>query len=235
MVEVRPVEGQIDDLIGEINARTEKNERTLVTTLTKKMAEDLTHYLENAGVRVRYMHHDVHTMERIELLRDLRLGKFDVLVGINLLREGLDLPEVSLVAVLDADKEGFLRSETSLIQTIGRAARNAEGKVILYADKETDSMRGAIRETERRRKLQIAFNEKHGIVPKTVTKGIRDLIDISAGKASADEKPEKYMTAAEKSELVEKLKHDMRAAAKAMEFEYAALLRDRIIELAGKV
>ena len=234
-VEVRPIEGQIDDLIGEINARTEKNERTLVTTLTKKMAEDLTKYLENAGVRVRYMHHDVHTMERIELLRDLRLGKFDVLVGINLLREGLDLPEVSLVAVLDADKEGFLRSETSLIQTIGRAARNAEGKVILYADKITDSMAGAMRETERRRKLQIAFNEKHGIIPKTVSKGIRDLIDISAGAKQTEEKPEKYMTAAEKAELVEKLKHDMRVAAKAMEFEYAALLRDRIIELAGKV
>ncbi|MBQ4047007.1 MAG: excinuclease ABC subunit UvrB [Clostridia bacterium] len=235
IVEVRPIDGQIDDLIGEINARTEKNERTLVTTLTKKMAEDLTKYLENAGVRVRYMHHDVHTMERIELLRDLRLGKFDVLVGINLLREGLDLPEVSLVAVLDADKEGFLRSETSLIQTIGRAARNAEGKVILYADKITDSMAGAMRETERRRKLQIAFNEKHGIVPKTVSKGIRDLIDISAGAKQTEEKPEKYMTAAEKAELVEKLKHDMRVAAKAMEFEYAALLRDRIIELAGKV
>jgi len=235
IVEVRPSDGQIDDLIGEINARTEKNERTLVTTLTKKMAEDLTKYLENAGVRVRYMHHDVHTMERIELLRDLRLGKFDVLVGINLLREGLDLPEVSLVAVLDADKEGFLRSETSLIQTIGRAARNAEGKVILYADKITDSMAGAMRETERRRKLQIAFNEKHGIIPKTVSKGIRDLIDISAGAKQTEEKPEKYMTAAEKAELVEKLKHDMRVAAKAMEFEYAALLRDRIIELAGKV
>ena len=235
IVEVRPIDGQIDDLIGEINARTEKNERTLVTTLTKKMAEDLTKYLENAGVRVRYMHHDVHTMERIELLRDLRLGKFDVLVGINLLREGLDLPEVSLVAVLDADKEGFLRSETSLIQTIGRAARNAEGKVILYADKITDSMAGAMRETERRRKLQIAFNEKHGIIPKTVSKGIRDLIDISAGAKQTEEKPEKYMTAAEKAELVEKLKHDMRVAAKAMEFEYAALLRDRIIELAGKV
>ncbi len=235
IVEVRPIDGQIDDLIGEINARTEKNERTLVTTLTKKMAEDLTKYLEHAGVRVRYMHHDVHTMERIELLRDLRLGKFDVLVGINLLREGLDLPEVSLVAVLDADKEGFLRSETSLIQTIGRAARNAEGKVILYADKITDSMAGAMRETERRRKLQIAFNEKHGIVPKTVSKGIRDLIDISAGAKQTEEKPEKYMTAAEKAELVEKLKHDMRVAAKAMEFEYAALLRDRIIELAGKV
>ena len=235
IVEVRPIDGQIDDLIGEINALTEKNERTLVTTLTKKMAEDLTKYLENAGVRVRYMHHDVHTMERIELLRDLRLGKFDVLVGINLLREGLDLPEVSLVAVLDADKEGFLRSETSLIQTIGRAARNAEGKVILYADKITDSMAGAMRETERRRKLQIAFNEKHGIIPKTVSKGIRYIIDISAGTKQTEEKPEKYMTAAEKAELVEKLKHDMRIAAKAMEFEYAALLRDRIIELAGKV
>lgn len=235
-VQVRPVEGQIDDLIGEINERAAKNERVLVTTLTKKMAEDLTKYMENAGIRVRYMHHDVHTMERIELLRDLRLGKFDALVGINLLREGLDLPEVSLVAVLDADKEGFLRSETSLIQIIGRAARNAEGKVILYADKITDSMAGALRETERRRKLQLAFNEKHHIVPQTIKKGIRDLIDIGApaqeSKAEA-EKPEKYMTAAEKSELIEQLKRDMKQAAKAMEFEYAALLRDRIIELSG--
>ncbi len=235
-VQVRPVEGQIDDLIGEINERAAKNERVLVTTLTKKMAEDLTKYMENAGIRVRYMHHDVHTMERIELLRDLRLGKFDALVGINLLREGLDLPEVSLVAVLDADKEGFLRSETSLIQIIGRAARNAEGKVILYADKITDSMAGALRETERRRKLQLAFNEKHHIVPKTIKKGIRDLIDIGspAQESQAEaEKPEKYMTAAEKSELIEQLKRDMKQAAKAMEFEYAALLRDRIIELSG--
>ncbi len=235
-VQVRPVEGQIDDLIGEINERAAKNERVLVTTLTKKMAEDLTKYMENAGIRVRYMHHDVHTMERIELLRDLRLGKFDALVGINLLREGLDLPEVSLVAVLDADKEGFLRSETSLIQIIGRAARNAEGKVILYADKITDSMAGALRETERRRKLQLAFNEKHHIVPKTIKKGIRDLIDIGAPAQESQaeaEKPEKYMTAAEKSELIEQLKRDMKQAAKAMEFEYAALLRDRIIELSG--
>ncbi len=231
---VRPVEGQIDDLIGEINQRTVKNERVLVTTLTKKMAEDLTSYLEQAGIRVRYLHHDVHTMERMELLRDLRLGKFDVLVGINLLREGLDLPEVSLVAVLDADKEGFLRSETSLIQTIGRAARNAEGKVILYADKVTDSMAGAIRETERRRSLQMAFNEAHGIVPKTVRKDVRDLIDIGtpASDKSAD-KADKPLTAEEKTQEIERLKRQMKEAAKNLEYEYAALLRDRIIELNG--
>ncbi len=232
---VKPVEGQIEDLLSEINLRTQKNERVLITTLTKRMAEDLTSYLTNMQVRVRYLHHDIDTIERMEIIRDLRLGEFDVLVGINLLREGLDLPEVSLVAILDADKEGFLRSETSLIQTIGRAARNAHGVVILYADEITGSMERAIRETERRRRIQIAYNEKHGIVPKTVSKGIRDLIDISAGAKQTEEKPEKYMTAAEKAELVEKLKHDMRVAAKAMEFEYAALLRDRIIELAGKV
>ena len=230
-VEVRPVDGQIDDLISEINVRAAKNERVLVTTLTKKMAEDLTTYLDDAGVRVRYMHHDVHTMERIELIRDLRLGKFDVLVGINLLREGLDIPEVSLVAVLDADKEGFLRSETSLIQTIGRAARNAEGKVILYADEITESMAGAMRETERRRKIQMAYNKEHNITPKTIRKSIRDLIDIGMPAKEEEAKPEKYMTAAEKAELIEKLKRDMKAAAKALEFEYAALLRDRIMEL----
>ena len=229
---VRPIDGQIDDLIGEINARTAKNERVLVTTLTKKMAEDLTSYLEGVGIRVRYMHHDVHTMERIELLRDLRLGKFDVLVGINLLREGLDLPEVSLVAVLDADKEGFLRSETSLIQTIGRAARNAEGKVILYADQVTDSMAGAIKETERRRKLQMAFNEAHHIVPKTIIKDVRDLIDI--GTPAKSEKQAKPLTASERSEEIDRLKRQMKEAAKNLEYEYAALLRDRIIELSGK-
>lgn len=231
---VRPVEGQIDDLIGEINLRTAKNERVLVTTLTKKMAEDLTAYLEQAGIRVRYLHHDVHTMERMELLRDLRLGKFDVLVGINLLREGLDLPEVSLVAVLDADKEGFLRSETSLIQTIGRAARNAEGKVILYAEKVTESMAGAIRETERRRSLQMAFNEAHGIVPKTIRKDVRDLIDIGTPVSdSSRDKAEKPLTAAEKTQEIERLKRQMKEAAKNLEYEYAALLRDRIIELNG--
>ena len=196
------------------------------------MAEDLTSYLEGVGIRVRYMHHDVHTMERIELLRDLRLGKFDVLVGINLLREGLDLPEVSLVAVLDADKEGFLRSETSLIQTIGRAARNAEGKVILYADQVTDSMAGAIKETERRRKLQMAFNEAHHIVPKTIIKDVRDLIDI--GTPAKSEKQAKPLTASERSEEIDRLKRQMKEAAKNLEYEYAALLRDRIIELSGK-
>ena len=232
-VEVRPAEGQVDDLFGEIQLRVNKNERVLVTTLTKKMAEDLTDYLKENGVRVRYMHHGVESMERIELLRDLRLGKFDVLVGINLLREGLDLPEVSLVAVLDADKEGFLRSANALIQTIGRAARNAEGKVILYGDTVTASMDFAIRETERRRKIQKAYNEAHGIVPKTVVKSIRDLIEITETPAE-DEKEEKYMTEAEKRALIEKLERDMRAAAKVMEFEYAALLRDRIIELRGE-
>ena len=232
-VEVRPAEGQVDDLFGEIQLRVDKNERVLVTTLTKKMAEDLTDYLKENGVKVRYMHHGVESMERIELLRDLRLGKFDVLVGINLLREGLDLPEVSLVAVLDADKEGFLRSANALIQTIGRAARNAEGKVILYGDTVTHSMRYAIRETERRRKIQMAYNEAHGIVPKTIIKSIRDLIEITETPAE-DVKTEKYMTEAEKKALIEKLERDMRAAAKAMEFEYAALLRDRIIELRGE-
>ncbi|MBR4942032.1 MAG: excinuclease ABC subunit UvrB [Clostridia bacterium] len=232
-VEVRPAEGQVDDLFGEIALRTEKNQRVLVTTLTKKMAEDLTEYLKENGIRVRYMHHGVDTMERIELLRDLRLGKFDVLVGINLLREGLDLPEVGLVAVLDADKEGFLRSENSLIQTIGRAARNAEGKVILYGDSVTESMRRAISETERRRKIQKAYNDANGIVPRTVVKSVRDLIEVTEAPAE-EEKETKYMTEAERRALIEKLERDMRAAAKVMEFEYAALLRDRIIELRGE-
>ena len=232
-VEVRPAEGQVDDLFGEIQLRVNKNERVLITTLTKKMAEDLTDYLKENRVRVRYMHHGVESMERIELLRDLRLGKFDVLVGINLLREGLDLPEVSLVAVLDADKEGFLRSANALIQTIGRAARNAEGKVILYGDTVTGSMRCAIDETNRRRKIQMAYNEAHGIVPKTVVKSIRDLIEITEAPAE-DDRREKYMTEAEKRALIEKLERDMKAAAKVMEFEYAALLRDRIIELRGE-
>ena len=232
-VEVRPAEGQVDDLFGEIKLRTDKNERVLVTTLTKKMAEDLTEYLKENGVRVRYMHHGVDSMERIELLRDLRLGRFDVLVGINLLREGLDLPEVSLVAVLDADKEGFLRSVSSLIQTIGRAARNAGGKVILYGDTVTLSMRRAIAETERRRKIQMAYNEANGIVPKTVKKSIRDLIEVTEAPAETQNET-KYMTEAEKRSLIEKLERDMKAAAKVMEFEYAALLRDRIIELRGE-
>ena len=234
MVEVRPIDGQIDDLIGEINARAARNERVLVTTLTKKMAEDLTQYLQKAGIRVRYMHSDIASLERMEIIRDLRLAKFDVLVGINLLREGLDLPEVSLVAILDADKEGFLRSETSLIQTIGRAARNADGKVIMYADNETPSMKAAIEETERRRKIQDAFNKAHGITPKTVIKSVRDLLEISQ---PADEKKGRSgikMTKAEKEKEIARLEKQMKEAAKMMEYEYAAALRDQIIELRGK-
>ena len=233
VIDVRPVEGQIDDLIGEINARTEKKERVLVTTLTKKMAEDLTGYLEGAGIRVRYMHHDVKTIERMELLRDLRLGLFDVLVGINLLREGLDLPEVSLVAILDADKEGFLRSETSLVQTIGRAARNAEGRVIMYADKITPSMQRAIGETNRRREKQQAFNEAHGIVPKTIRKEVHDIIEISAeaNSKTPGKGAKKYLTKAEKTQQIANLTRQMKEAAKLLEFEIAAELRDRIKEL----
>jgi excinuclease ABC subunit B len=235
IIEVRPVEGQIDDLIGEINDRTTRNERILVTTLTKKMAEDLTDYLKNAGIRVRYMHHDIDTIERMEILRDLRLGTFDVLVGINLLREGLDLPEVSLVAILDADKEGFLRSETSLIQTIGRAARNAEGLVIMYADKYTPSMRAAIGETERRREKQIAYNTQNGIVPKTIIKSVRNLIEISKSSdgRSDEAKNAKQMTKPEREAAIAKLERDMKEAAKMLEFEYAAALRDQIIQLRG--
>jgi len=247
-VEVRPVAGQIDDLLGEIRARTAKKERVLVTTLTKKMAEDLTDYLEQNGIRVRYIHFNVDTMERMEIIRDLRLGVFDVLVGINLLREGLDIPEVSLVAVLDADKEGLLRSETALIQTIGRAARNAEGKVILYGDVVTRSMQAAIDETNRRRGIQAAYNEAHGIVPKTIIKGVRDVIDIGRGdednrkkgkgkgKASAASlasKPERKLTAAEREKLIEELTAEMKAAARKLEFEQAAFLRDRIKALKG--
>ena len=234
LVEVRPIDGQIDDLIGEINARAARNERVLVMTLTKKMAEDLTQYLQKAGIRVRYMHSDIASLERMEIIRDLRLAKFDVLVGINLLREGLDLPEVSLVAILDADKEGFLRSETSLIQTIGRAARNADGKVIMYADNETPSMKAAIEETERRRKIQDAFNKAHGITPKTVIKSVRDLLEISQ---PADEKKGRSgikMTKAEKEKEIARLEKQMKEAAKMMEYEYAAVLRDQIIELRGK-
>ena len=234
-VEVRPVAGQIDDLIGEINARSARNERVLVTTLTKKMAEDLTAYLAKAGVKVRYMHHDVETIERMELIRDLRLGEFDVLVGINLLREGLDMPEVSLVAILDADKEGFLRSETSLIQTIGRAARNAEGMVILYADTVTRSMRSAMDETERRRKLQDAFNRAHGIVPKTVIKSVREILELSKSEAEAQKRSGKKLTKPELAAEIAKLEKQMKEAAKLMEFEYAAVLRDRIIELRKEI
>ena len=228
---VRPIEGQIDDLIGEINARTAKEQRVLVTTLTKKMAEDLTEYLRKNNIRVRYMHSDVSALERMEIIRDLRLAKFDVLVGINLLREGLDLPEVSLVAVLDADKEGFLRSTTSLIQTIGRAARNAEGQVILYADKITPSMRAAMDETARRRQIQQAYNEAHGIVPKTIIKSVRDLIEISKPSQDVQGKTGMKMTKAEKEKEIAKLEKAMREAARMMEYEYAAVLRDQIIEL----
>ena len=235
-VEVRPVEGQIDDLIGEIHQRAERHERVLVTTLTKKMAEDLTAYLKNAGIKVQYMHHDIDTIERQEIIRDLRLGTYDVLVGINLLREGLDLPEVSLVAILDADKEGFLRSETSLIQTIGRAARNADGKVIMYADKMTPSMMAAIGETERRRKKQGDFNRAHGIVPKTVVKSVRDLIELSAAEEESEKvlRNKTQMSKKERDAAIEKLEKEMREASKRLEFEYAAVLRDRIIELRGR-
>ena len=233
---IRPIEGQIDDLIGEINATTAKGERTLVTTLTKKMAEDLTKYLTENGIRVRYMHSDIGAMERMEIIRDLRMAKFDVLIGINLLREGLDLPEVSLIAILDADKEGFLRSETSLIQTIGRAARNAEGRVLLYADKITPAMRAAMDETARRRQIQDDYNKAHGIVPKTIVKSVRDLIEISAtptperaGKSGVK------MTKQELQRHIEKLEKNMREAARMMEYEYAAVLRDEIIRLRGEV
>ncbi len=228
---VRPIEGQIDDLIGECNAVIDKGERVLVTTLTKKMAEDLTAYLQKAGIRVRYMHSDVAALERMEILRDLRMAKFDVLVGINLLREGLDLPEVSLVAILDADKEGFLRSETSLIQTIGRAARNAEGRVIMYADKITAAMRAAIDETNRRRGIQDAYNQAHGIVPQTIKKDVRELIEITQAQGESMGKGGVKMTKAEKEREIARLEKEMRAAAKMMEYEYAAVLRDRIIEL----
>ncbi len=236
-VEIRPVTGQIDDLMEEINARAARNERVLVTTLTKKMAEDLTEYFKNAGIKVRYMHSDVETIERMEIIRDLRLGKFDVLVGINLLREGLDLPEVSLVAILDADKEGFLRSETSLIQTIGRAARNAEGLVIMYADGITPSMRAAIDETERRRSIQDRFNQEHGIVPKTIIKGVREVLEISSSADSGDTQAPrgKKLSKAERDAEIRKLEKEMREASKMLEFEYAAVLRDRIIELRGEV
>jgi len=231
-ISVRPVEGQIDDLMEEIRLRADKDERVLVTTLTKKMAEDLTTYLDTHGVKVRYMHHDIDTMERMQIIRDLRLGEFQVLVGINLLREGLDIPEVSLVAILDADKEGFLRSETSLVQTIGRAARNAEGQVIMYADSVTPSMEAAITETERRRSIQLAYNEAHGIVPKTIKKDVRDVLEISSGggKAGRNQKGMR-LTKAEREQLIQQLTKEMRNASRLLEFEHAAILRDRIKEL----
>ena len=233
-VVVRPVEGQIDDLIGEIQARIEKGQRTLVTTLTKKMAEDLSEYFTNVGIRCRYMHHDIGAIERMEIIRNLRLGDFDVLVGINLLREGLDIPEVSLVAILDADKEGFLRSETSLIQTIGRAARNAEGTVIMYADTITPSMDAAITETERRRRKQDEYNKAHGIVPKTIIKDVRDLLEISTDLSSSARKEGGVkMTKFERKREIERLEKQMREASKMLEFEIAAQLRDQIILLRG--
>ena len=226
---VKPVEGQIEDLLGEINERVERGERTLITTLTKKMAEDLTDFLSEHGVKVKYMHHEVDTFERMELIKDLRTGAIDVIVGINLLREGLDLPEVTLVAILDADKEGFLRSETSLIQTIGRAARNAQGMVIMYADTVTPSMERAIMETERRRGIQMKYNEEHGIVPTTIKKEIREGIGISSNEE--EEPGRKRMSKAEKEKLIERLTREMKEAARILEFEQAAFLRDRIEKL----
>lgn len=225
---VKPTEGQIDDIVSEINIRTERGERVLITTLTKKMAEDLTDYLDNTGIKVRYMHYDVNTIERMKLIRELRLGEFDVLVGINLLREGLDIPEVSLVAILDADKEGFLRSETSLIQTIGRAARNADGQVIMYADSVTPSMERAIKETERRRAKQKAYNEEHGIIPQTIKKDVHEIIEISTHEG---EKSTRRLTRAQREAMIKQLTAEMKAAAKILEFEHAAYLRDKIEKL----
>ena len=232
-ISVRPTDGQLDDLISEINLRTAKKQRVLVTTLTKKMAEDLTDYFENMNIKVRYMHHDIDTVERMEIVRDLRLGEFDVLVGINLLREGLDIPEVSLVAILDADKEGFLRSERSLIQTIGRAARNSEGTVIMYADSVTPSMKKAITETNRRREIQQQYNKEHGIVPKTIVKKVNEILEISTHSNDEDTNIKK-LTKAEKLQLIDSLTKEMKAAAKLLEFEHAAYLRDKINKLKGK-
>ena len=232
-VEVRPVTGQIDDLVEEIRVRAARDERVLVTTLTKRMAEDLTDHMKGLGLRVRYMHSDIATIQRMELIRDLRLGEFDVLVGINLLREGLDLPEVSMVAILDADKEGFLRSETSLIQTIGRAARNAEGLVVLYADTVTPSMRSAITETERRRKKQDAYNKAHCIVPQTIRKSVRKVLEISHSAEEEKTTARRKLTDAEREATIRRLEKEMKEASKMLEFEYAALLRDQIIELRG--
>ena len=232
-ISVRPTEGQLDDLVSEINVRAAKKQRTLVTTLTKKMAEDLTSYLETMGIRVRYMHHDIDTVERMEIVRDLRLGEFDVLVGINLLREGLDIPEVSLVAILDADKEGFLRSTRSLIQITGRAARNSEGTVIMYADSVTESMRVCIEETNRRREIQQKYNEEHGIVPKTIVKKVSEILEISTHDDS-EFKNTKKLSKAQRMQLIESLTKEMRAAAKLLEFEHAAYLRDKIKKLRGE-
>ena len=230
IITVKPTDDQMDDLVSEINIRTERGERVLVTTLTKAMAEDLTSYLEGFGIKVRYMHHDVDTIERMEIIRDLRLGEFDVLVGINLLREGLDIPEVSLVAILDADKEGFLRSETSLVQTIGRAARNANGEVIMYADSVTPSMERAISETARRRAIQEKYNEAHGITPETIKKSVRDVLEITS-KEKVEGRSKKHMSKRERDALVQKLTAEMKEAAKLLEFEHAAYLRDKINEL----
>ena len=233
-VEVRPVEGQIDDLLGEINKEIAKKNKILVTTLTKRMAEDLTDYMREVGIRVKYLHSDVDTLERTEIIRDMRLDVFDVLVGINLLREGLDIPEITLVAILDADKEGFLRSETSLIQTIGRAARNAEGHVIMYADTVTDSMRMAIEETKRRREIQMKYNEEHGITPQTIKKAVRDLISISQKVDSAQMKLEKdpeSMSRQELEKLIGEVTKKMKKAAADLNFEAAAELRDKLLEL----
>ncbi len=236
VVEVRPIDGQIDDLIGEINKRTKKNERVLITTLTKKMSEDLTDYLKEIGMKVAYLHSEIKTLERIEVIRDLRVGKYDVLVGINLLREGLDIPEVSLVSILDADKEGFLRSERSLIQTMGRAARNENGKVIMYADKITDSMQKAIDETDRRRTVQQEYNEKHGITPQTIRKEVRDVIQATVAAEApeaydSETKQVKKMTKKEKQKVIENMEKEMKQAAKNLDFEKAAELRDVLLEL----
>jgi excinuclease ABC subunit B len=233
-VEVRPIEGQIDDLIGEVNKEVAKKNKVLITTLTKRMAEDLTDYMRELGIRVKYLHSDIDTLERTEIIRDMRLDVFDVLVGINLLREGLDIPEITLIAILDADKEGFLRSETSLIQTIGRAARNAEGHVIMYADTITDSMRRAMDETERRRRVQMAYNEAHGITPQTIKKAVRDLISISKKVAAEElrmEKDPESMSKQELEKLIQDVSKQMRKAAADLNFEAAATLRDKMIEL----